>query len=162
MSEVKSLVTLDWSKDLTVPPDEVRQMIAAFEAKMAELPQIDIPLKHHFSRGVYAREIFIPKGTLIIGKIHRHQNMNIVSAGEVSVLSIDGFVRLKAPATIVASPGVKRVIFAHEDTVWTTIHGTNETDLEKLEDEFIAKSYDELPPDLAIEATKIEGDSCPG
>ena len=111
---------------------------------MKQGPQIDIPLKHTFSKNVYAREITIPKGSIIIGKIHKYQNMNIISKGEVSFFSIDGAVRVKAPYTFVASPGVKRVIVAHEETVWTTIHGTSETDLDKLEDEFIAKDYSEF------------------
>jgi hypothetical protein len=122
----------------------LREKIASLESSIAKCPQAEIPLKHSFSKGVYAREITIPKGSLIVGKIHKHQNMNIISKGEVSFFSIDGAVRVKAPHTFVASPGVKRVIFAHEDTVWTTIHGTNETDLDKIENEFIAKSYDDL------------------
>lgn len=32
----------------------------------------------------------------------------------------------------------------HEDTVWTTIHGTNETDIDKIEDMFIAKNYEDV------------------
>jgi hypothetical protein len=43
----------------------------------------DCILTHHFSPvdekygcGTYAREMFIPKDTLIIGKIHRHQHLN--------------------------------------------------------------------------------------
>lgn len=122
----------------------LRDKISMLERAMKQGPQIEVPLKHTFSKNVYAREITIPKGSIIIGKIHKHQNMNIISKGEVSFFSIDGAVRVKAPYTFVASPGVKRVIVAHEETVWTTIHGTSETDLDKLEDEFIAKDYSDF------------------
>jgi hypothetical protein len=54
--------------------------------------------------------------------------------------------RVQAPFTLVAQPGAKRVILAHTDVVWTTIHGTDETDLEKIENEFIAKTYEEVIP----------------
>jgi hypothetical protein len=112
---------------------------------MLESPnQVEIPVEHYFSEGVYAREMRVQKGTLLMGKIHKFKNMNILSSGEVSVLSIDGVKRVKAPFTFVASPGSKRLFFAHEDTVWTTIHGTDETDLDKIENHFIAKSYDEI------------------
>lgn len=123
---------------------DIRDTIAKIEDFCKTGVEMEIPLKHHFSKNVYAREITFPKGTIIVGKIHKHQNLNILSQGEVTVLSIEGVKRVKAPHTFVASPGTKRVIYAHEDTVWTTIHGTDETDLEKLEDEFIAKSYDEV------------------
>lgn len=129
---------------LQMSKHQVRTWISLLENQLSNLPQIEIPLKHYFSRGVYAREISISAGTFIIGKIHKHENMNILSKGYVSVLSTDGVVKLKAPCTFVASKGVKRVIYAHEDSVWTTIHGTWQTDLEKIEREFIAISYDEV------------------
>lgn len=125
-------------------PALVRQKIADLEAKMRAMPQIPIQETHRFSKGVYAREIFIPKGTLLVGKIHKHLNMNIISQGDVSFMSIDGTMRVQAPYTFVASPGVKRTIYAHKDTVWTTIHGTEETDLHKIEMNFIATDYEDL------------------
>lgn len=127
-----------------VAPDMLREKIAEFESMLKSIEQLEIKTTHHFSKGVYAREIFIPKGTILVGKIHKHENLNILSQGDISVISIDGAFRIKAPATIVSSPGVKRVAYAHEDSIWTTIHGTDERDLEKIEDEFIAKSYDEV------------------
>lgn len=98
------------------------------------------PVKHYFSHGVYAREIFIPKGTVLIGKIHKYTQLNIMSKGELSVLTEEGIKRVKAPFTIVSPPGTKRIAYAHEDTIWTTVHGTDEIDLEKIEAHFIAQS----------------------
>jgi hypothetical protein len=122
----------------------LRGKIALLEKEVKKEPQVDIEPVHNFSKDVYAREISIPKGSLIIGKIHKFQNLNIISKGDLSFFSIDGAFRVQAPHTFVASPGVKRVIYAHEDSVWTTIHGTSETDLEKIEEIFIAKDYREI------------------
>lgn len=122
----------------------LRSRIALLESELSKQPQVKIEPVHHFSRDVYAREITIKKDTLLVGAIHKHKNMNIISKGKVTFFSIDGALTVEAPYTFVASPGVKRVIYAHEDTVWTTIHGTPETDLEKIEDEFIAKNYEEV------------------
>lgn len=102
------------------------------------------PVKHHFSSGVYAREMFIPKGTVIVGKLHKHENLNIMSQGELSVLTEDGIKRIKAPFTVVSPPGTKRVAYAHEDTIWTTIHATEERDLGKIESMFVAQSEQEF------------------
>jgi predicted Ser/Thr protein kinase len=54
---------------------------------------------------------------------------------------IDGIMtRIQASFTIVAPPGTKRIIYAHEDCVCTTMHVTNEIDLEKIEEHFIAEN----------------------
>lgn len=103
----------------------------------------ELPLKHHFARGLYARELFIPKDTVLIGKIHKYEQLNVMAKGDLSVLTEEGIKRVQAPFVIVSSPGTKRVAYAHEDTVWITIHATDETDLEKIETRFIAQNEQE-------------------
>lgn len=118
----------------------MRDKVNFIEAEMRKRGPIDLPVKHHFSQGVYGRELFLPKGTLATGKIHKYQQFNILALGEVSVLVEEGIVRVKAPFTVVSPPGTKRIVYAHEDSVWITVHGTDETDLEKIEQHFIAQS----------------------
>lgn len=107
---------------------------------LAELEPVEIVEKHHFSKGVYAREIFIPAGTVLTGFIHKYENFNILSMGEMSVLTEDGVIEVKAPFSVVSPPGTRRAAYAHTDCVWTTIHGTDETDVDKIEAIFISKS----------------------
>lgn len=121
----------------------VRGKIEHLETMMRQFGGVEIEPRHYFAKGLYAREIFIPKGTLLTGKIHKHEHLNIISKGEISVLTESGPQRIKAPCTIVSLPGTKRVGYAHEDTVWTTIHATTETEIDKIEAELIAESYDE-------------------
>lgn len=121
----------------------MRERVFIIEDEIRKLPKADITERHYFSPGVYAREITIPAGTVLTGKIHKYAQLNIVSKGDLSVLTEDGIQRIQAPFTIVSPPGTKRIAYAHEDTVWTTIHGTDETDLEKLEAHFIAQTEDE-------------------
>jgi hypothetical protein len=133
-----------------LPGDTVREKINGLEAHMKGLPKehrLEIPPVHHFADGLYAREITIPKGTLVVGKVHAGEHLNIVSKGEISVITEDGVRRIKAPCTLVSRPGTKRVGYAHEDTVWTTIHANpeNEHDLERLEARLIAIDIDTLP-----------------
>lgn len=115
---------------------------------------IDLHVVHHFSKGVYARELHIPAGTTLTGKVHKFTNLNILSKGEISVSTESGIERVSAPYTVVSPPGTKRVAFAHTDCIWTTIHGTDETDLEKIEAEFVTdshKSYLEFCENLKLE-----------
>lgn len=128
---------------------KARGMISAFEDHVKTLPQIDVPITHHFSHGVYAREMRMNANELIVGAIHKHENLNILSSGTAQVIYVDNLgevvkLEITAPYTLVARPGVKRVIKAVTDIVWTTIHGTHETDLEKIENEFIAKDYSQV------------------
>lgn len=102
------------------------------------------PLTHHFAPGLYAREILIPAGTLIIGKIHRHSHVNTISKGKCIVATEFGMQEIEAPHTFISQPGVKRAVLAMEDTIWTTYHPTEETDLEKIEEYVIAPTFDDF------------------
>lgn len=116
---------------------DVRAKILALEAEMKKQPQVEIPVRHYFSAGVYAREITIPKGVLLTGKIHKYQQINILSKGDLSVwIEGDAVARVKAPFTTVSPPGTKRIAYAHEESVWTTILPTDETDPAKIEASF--------------------------
>lgn len=107
---------------------EERAKIRRLELALKELPQLEVTLKHHFCQGVYAREGFIPKGACFVGRVHKQSQINIISKGDISVLTERGLIRMTAPCTLVSPPGAQRAAYAHEDTVWTTILGTDETD----------------------------------
>lgn len=124
---------------------ELRDYIANVEEFCKNSPdQVEIPVEHHFSKGVYAREIKIPAGSLIIGKIHKFENLNILSSGEILIASIEGIEHVIAPYTKVSNAGTKRMLYAITDCVWTTIHGTDLTDVDAIENVFIAKDYSEI------------------
>lgn len=138
---------------LTLPkqeltPDEMRASILKIEAVMMAMTdhQIEIKTTHHFAPGVYMREIFIPKGATLTGKIHKTEHLNILSQGDLSVWTENGMKRLKASTVVKSLPGIKRVGHAHEDSVWITVHpnATKETDVDKIEEMLIAKSFDEV------------------
>lgn len=121
---------------------EMRDQIAQLEAEMRAAGTIELAVVHHFSKDVYARELHIPAGTVLTGDIHKYANLNILSKGEISVSTESGIERVCAPFTIVSPPGTKRVAYAHTDCVWTTIHGTAETDTDRIRAEFVADTYE--------------------
>ena len=104
------------------------------------------PLKHSFSDGIYVREITIPAGMVIVGKIHKHDHPNFLLKGEVVVITEEGGVEeIKAPCSMISKPGTKRALYAKTELIWTTVHlnPTNTQDLDELEKEIIAPSYEE-------------------
>lgn len=107
------------------------------------LVEPEMPLKHYFTDGAYARELTMPKGAMVVGKIHKHAHLNFITKGKVAVVTEFGKEVYTAPYTFISQPGTKRVVYILEDTVWTTVHVTTETDLEKIEDYVIAKSFEE-------------------
>ena len=126
----------------------VRQEIDNLEALIKKIPghgENDcLPLKHKFAEGMYVREIFIPKGMLVVGKIHKKSNPVFIMLGDISIFSEEGSRRFKGGEYLISKPGAKRVGYAHEDTTWVEVFATHETDLEKLEEELIAKNFNEL------------------
>lgn len=116
------------------------------------------PLKHWLAPGIYAREIHLPANTLVVGKIHRHRHFNILSQGRITCYTEFGLQTLEAPASFISEPGTKRVVFTHEDAIWTTIHPnpTDETDVTKLEEMFTAVEYAELEMEVMDEKELIK------
>ena len=103
------------------------------------------PVQHHFAPGAYGREMTLPAGLVVVGKIHKHAHLNVISKGRVQVFTEqDGVLELAAPCTFVSSPGTKRVVHVLEETVWTTVHVTDKTDLAEIEREVIATDFSEV------------------
>lgn len=129
----------------------IRKEIQQFQTALAKIPGAyfgdtdNCPLRHSFGGGMYMREIFIPKGHLVVGKIHKHTHPNFLLKGKVLVITEgEGKQQLDAPLALMSQPGTKRVVLALEDTWWVTVHKTESTDLAEIENEVIAKDYDEL------------------
>ena len=102
------------------------------------------PLKHSFADGCYIREIFNPKGELLVTKIHKVSHPFFLMQGDMTILMQDGIKRIKAPHHGITPAGTKRIIYCHEDCIFITVHATKETTIEKIEEEVIAKDFDEF------------------
>ena len=141
--------------DAFTTPDKIE----ALEGVLLPEEQIDLPLNHFFGPGIYIREGFIPKGTLIIGHKHRFACTNVLVKGKMRVIGPDGIPStIEAPLMFVSGPG-RKIGYTLEDCVFQNIHATEETDLEKLEEQLIEKSETWLTFHEAKEAKLlIEGE----
>jgi hypothetical protein len=90
----------------------------------------DQEAEHYFAEGVYARSMWLPRGTVIVGRMHIQSRVCIVSAGHCKWW--DEFnpepVEVRAPWIGEFKPGSKTVVAAIEDTYWTAIVGTGLTE----------------------------------
>lgn len=151
MSETNSLVKVEFRESIM---NLQNKMIEAIKNGEVESNLDDCILTHHFAPiqeeygcGTYAREMFIPKGTVLVGKIHRHHYINFIMKGKLSVSTEFGKQYYEAPCIFVSEPGMKRAIYAEEDSIWVNVHiskHTGEESLDKIEEEVIAPSYEAL------------------
>ncbi|WP_180168806.1 hypothetical protein [Acinetobacter sp. YH12021] len=119
------------------------------QKQLSESPDvIDVPVQHHFAPGVYMRQMDAAAGTLVVSKMHRTEHMNILLKGSLTVATEDGIQLMTAPCVLKSMPGTKRIGYFHEDSSWITVHPTEETDLEKIEQQVIVPD-DEIDQFLA-------------
>ena len=104
-----------------------------------------IPIRHFFMDGVYVREMTMYKDTVVVGAIHKHLHMCFLLTGKITVVNEEETVDHIAPCFIVSTPGIKRVLYAHEDSIWYNTHKnpSNTEDVEELERDIVAISYKE-------------------
>tara|TARA_R110002012_G_scaffold194166_1_gene362010 strand:+ start:234 stop:851 length:618 start_codon:yes stop_codon:yes gene_type:complete len=103
------------------------------------------PVKHTFAGGCYIREIYNPANELIITKIHKKEHPFFLMKGEMSILTENGIEHIKAPYQGVTKVGTKRAIYTHEECIFITVHATDNTTVENVEDEVVCTKYEDLP-----------------
>lgn len=125
--------------------EQRRSSIIALEQLMKLEQQVEITPIHRFSGGIYSREITIPKGTLLTGRIHKFDHFDIMLSGDVTVSTDNGEVkRLKGLNILEGKAGKKRAGYAHEDTHWITFHSAEERDPEEMYELLTCESFEEL------------------
>ena len=128
-----------FKSDIYTLQKEMADRIASGDLKESEML-----LMHTFAPGVYVRTAHLKAGSIVVGKIHKHAHANILSQGDVTVITeSQGQQRLTGFMPMVSEAGTKRAVYVHKDAIWTTIHLTNSTDLAEIEKELIAETYEQ-------------------
>lgn len=130
--------------------DELEAAIVA-----SDKPRAVCPVTHRFTPGLYIREIHIPAGTLLTSMEHRFEHPFVISQGRIEVFSeTEGAVTYDAPHCGITQPGTRRGMLAITDTVWTTFHVTDETDIEIIGEAILAPHHNPL---LESNDRRLEG-----
>ena len=139
---------------------KVREAIFALEDVMRTMPQVDLPVLHHFAPGLYARELFIPQGVTLTGYIHKTEHISILLSGTLIMADGEGgSIEVTGPRIEIAKPGIKRVAFAKTNVRFMTVHATDETDVEVLHTELVTNDITEVIgfDDMIEQPEKLEG-----
>lgn len=120
------------SEDQKPLAQTTREQVLALEREIQKQPPVDFPIRHYYAPGLYAREITIRKGYVLTGAVHKTENLAVLSAGRLLLVTENGVVEVAAPHTLTVKPGQKNAAYALEDSVWTNFFPTTETDPDKL------------------------------
>lgn len=101
--------------------------------------EVDLGTQHHFSSGVYAKQMMLPKGYFAVSHAHEYDHLSILASGKVVVKTDNGEETFTAPACLTIKKHLHHSITALEDAHWFCIHSTDETDSDKVDEVLIMK-----------------------
>lgn len=130
-------------KTIDPTPPALREQVTEVAEYLKQFPQEELPVQHEFLDGIYMRTVYMKAGIIVVGKIHKQEHVAIISKGKATVVTEYGVVEMQAPFMFKSPPGVRRALLIHEDMVWTTVHRSEHTDLEQLEEQLIAKDFND-------------------
>ena len=96
-----------------------------------------MPTRHFLVEGMYLRQILIPAGTIFVGRRHKKLHYFICLRGSAGLQTEDGIKRICAGMVLMSAPGDQRIGVTYEDTIFATIHRTEETELAAIEDDVV-------------------------
>ena len=129
------------SKEIAKSRDEVIDVV---ESIIANQPQVECPVTHRFTPNMYIREVFVPAGTILTSEIHRHEHPHVLSMGKITMWDGEGGeITVSAHYTGVTKANARRVVYVHEDCIFTTFHVTNKTTVEEAENDIFV-DYDNV------------------
>jgi len=119
------------------PIKPMRGRINRLQEEMSHLPQLELKTVNTFHGGMLCREVFRPKGAIIVGKVHKKEHFYYVVFGTVRVVTDESDNTLIGPCLVKSTPGTKRAVTALTDALCMTIHRTDTDNVEHAEMELV-------------------------
>lgn len=114
------------------PAPVTRGQILRLQSSMAPIAEAMPEPEHRFTPGLYIRTFRMPAGALVVGKTHLHAHPLFIQSGHALIVSEFGRQEVLAGDFSISKPGAKRIVYAFEPTVFTTVHA-NPDDSEDIE-----------------------------
>jgi homogentisate 1,2-dioxygenase len=140
------LQPLDYGNAST--PEEFLQVL--LEIAKGGTP-LDLSHDCYTSPGVHMRKLYIPKGTIAVGRVHKYETMNVMFEGDLDVITTTGKVKASPGDVFVTPAGTQRVVVALQDSIWGTIVGTDIKGDEAVKEAFTCLTYSDF-----LEFQKLE------
>lgn len=111
--------------------------IKIYEQAVSKIaPTAEIPSRHYSVNGLFVREIKVPKGVIVTGVEYKKDAILIIAKGSGTIFTMNGPVEVKAPFVVANHPGSKQMGYTAEEVVLLAVYPTNETDVNKVLEEF--------------------------
>lgn len=99
--------------------DLVKNKVMDLEAEIKQCYQAPMPVEHDFIPGVYARTMYLLKGTVLTGATHKQESFFVLRSGLLAVTTDFGEKLLGPGEMLKSSAGSKRAGLAFTDVVLT-------------------------------------------
>ena len=105
-----------------------------YESAALQQEQVHIPTNERIIGPMYIREILIPAGTAITGRVYKSSYVDIMISGDITIIDNNGTYRLTGYNLLEGPAGRKRAGYAHSDTIWLTVHDAYEIKHNAIDD----------------------------
>jgi len=136
MNEVFARTDMTWREKLA--------FLAHRFAPVTDMAVEDCPVTESFENGEYVREIFIPAGTLFIGRPHRSGHRIVGLTGSVVFRTERGPEQLDAPFEFLTAQGSQVAALALTDHTARSYHPMMSRDFKECEDAAFEPAEDVL------------------
>lgn len=140
-----------YRKAITEVKEHIEKLPGAYDMEGADKMN---PVKHTFGDGFYMRETTVPANQVVVTKIHKKENPLFMLKGKCVIITEEGTVDHIAPSYTVTKPGTQRLIKTIEECTWVTVHVTEAKNLKDVEEDVIAKNFDDPLVTLDINENK--------
>lgn len=121
--------------------------IDGFHGDGESIPEIaEIPIKHEFADQIYIRQMTMKADQVVVGAIHNHKHIWFLMKGKITVNDNGEIIDHIAPCYMVSEPGSKRIIYAHEHSIFVNVHKnpSNTQNITQLEKEIVSMTQEEF------------------
>ena len=102
-------------------------------------------ISHEFVDGIYIRQMEMKTGSTVISAVHKHHHCWFLLTGRITVTTEQGKQDFIAPCRVISPPGIKRIIYANEPSLFINVHKnpSNTRDIDEVENNVWAMNYEE-------------------
>jgi hypothetical protein len=120
---------------------------------LSKLPQATFAREFFYLPGVAVGVMYLPAGSLLTGKIHKHAHIAILAEGTLRLADDNNAFIITAPYIAYGKAGIKRLGYAETDCTFINVLSTDIVGADELDKAMVVDTFE------AYEAFLLEQDS---
>ena len=124
--------------------ENFKDSLPSLVGKLKDLDNDNTSIVEYFASNTYVREMVIPAGTCVVGRVHKADCINILLEGEIVIVDNDGNRKeMSAPQVFIAKAGHQKAGYALKDTRWLNCFSCEEEHLSDVVNHFTVETEEE-------------------